>query len=132
MSYVGSNYQSLKYRRFTSTGSKDIGIIEKIICDDCTTPLHKDLLKLKLVSSSRSSNIITGLPELRLQDFQKINLSKYLWVHLEGRNRENLLQILQFLRDKEQVKFSVEVEKVGRGFEDFIPFPDLVLISKVK
>ncbi|XP_023342808.1 ketohexokinase [Eurytemora carolleeae] len=71
-----------------------------------------------------------GLPELTLEDFKKIDLTKYLWVHLEGRNRENLLQILEFLTNQDQVRFSVEVEKVGRGFEEFIQFPDLVLISK--
>ncbi len=68
---------------------------------------------------------------MTLEDFKKIDLTKYLWVHLEGRNRENLLQILEFLTNQDQVRFSVEVEKVGRGFEEFIQFPDLVLISKV-
>ena len=28
-------------------------------------------------------------------------------------------------------KFSVEVEKVNRGFEDFMPYADLVFVSKV-
>ena len=32
---------------------------------------------------------------------------------------------------EKKVKFSVEVEKVNRGFEDFIPFGDVVFISKV-
>lgn len=68
---------------------------------------------------------------MTLEDFKKIDLTKYLWVHLEGRNKENLLQILEFLTNQDQVRFSVEVEKVGRGFEEFIQFPDLVLISKV-
>ena len=34
-------------------------------------------------------------------------------------------------RSDNRPKFSVEVEKVGRGHEQFIPYADLVLISKV-
>jgi len=49
---------------------------------------------------------------------------------MEGRNRETLLEILQYLKETNQVKFSVEVEKVNRGFEDFIPYADIVFVSK--
>ena len=55
----------------------------------------------------------------------------YSWVHMEGRNRETLLEILQYLKETNQVKFSVEVEKVNRGFEEFIPYADIVFVSKV-
>ena len=51
---------------------------------------------------------------------------------MEGRNRETLLEILQYLKETNQVKFSVEVEKVNRGFEDFIPYANLVFVSKVR
>ena len=50
---------------------------------------------------------------------------------MEGRNRETLLEVLKYLNEAKQTKFSVEVEKVGRGFEDFIPFADIVFVSKV-
>ena len=53
------------------------------------------------------------------------------WVHLEGRNRETILEVLKYLKEKQLVKFSVEVEKVNRNFEDFIPYADIVFISKV-
>ena len=50
---------------------------------------------------------------------------------MEGRNRETLLEVLKYLNEANQTKFSVEVEKVGRGFEDFIPWADIVFVSKV-
>lgn len=53
------------------------------------------------------------------------------WIHLEGRNRETLLDVLKYLSAANQTKFSVEVEKVNRGFEDFIPYADIVFVSKV-
>ena len=55
----------------------------------------------------------------------------FSWIHLEGRNRETLLEVLKYLHEAKQTKFSVEVEKVGRGFEDFIPWADIVFVSKV-
>ena len=55
----------------------------------------------------------------------------FSWIHLEGRNRETLLEVLKYLNEAKQTKFSVEVEKVGRGFEDFIPLADIVFVSKV-
>lgn len=39
--------------------------------------------------------------------------------------------LLQHLASQQEVRVSVEVEKVGRGFEDFIPLADVVFVSKV-
>ena len=85
-------------------------------------------------ASSGSRTIIhtnLGLPELSLDHFTSLDLTHFSWIHLEGRNREVLLQVLQYLNKKREVKFSVEVEKVNRGFEDFIPYGDVVFVSKV-
>ena len=60
-----------------------------------------------------------------------MELRDFSWVHVEGRNKANVLDILAYLDQEKKVKFSVEVEKVNRGFEDFIPFGDVVFISKV-
>jgi hypothetical protein len=69
-----------------------------------------------------------------------VDLDEYAWIHLEGRNRENVLQILAYLASqrisrladgKPAFRVSVEVEKVNRNFEDFIPHADVVFISKV-
>ena len=72
------------------------------------------------------------MPELNLQDLRKLQVQDYNWIHLEGRNRENLLLMLEYLaKQQDPVKVSVEVEKVGRNFEDFIPLADVVFVSKV-
>ena len=72
------------------------------------------------------------MPELSLQDLRKLQLEDFSWIHLEGRNRENLLLMLEYLANQDFIKVSVEVEKVGRSFEDFIPLADVVFVSKVK
>jgi len=88
-----------------------------------------------LASRSTGSRTIVhtnlGLPELNLQDLRKLQIADYSWIHLEGRNRENLLLMLEYLaKQQDSVKVSVEVEKVGRNFEDFIPLADVVFVSK--
>jgi len=87
-----------------------------------------------LASSSSGSRTIVhtnlGLPELTLQDLQKVQLEDFSWVHLEGRNREKLILMLDYLAKENSVRVSVEVEKVGRNFEDFIPLADVVFVSK--
>ena len=66
-----------------------------------------------------------------MEDFIKVDLHDFSWVHIEGRNKLNVQKILSYLNQKKTVKFSVEIEKVNRGFEEFIPFGDVVFISKV-
>jgi hypothetical protein len=66
-----------------------------------------------------------------LEDFKKVELRDFSWVHIEGRNKANVLQILAYLYREKKIKLSEEVEKVNRGFEDFMPFGDVVFISKV-
>ena len=68
---------------------------------------------------------------MTLEDFRQVNLTDFSWVHVEGRNKANVIQILNYLRQVKKVRFSVEVEKIKRGFEEFIPFGDVVFISKV-
>ena len=72
-----------------------------------------------------------GLPELTLEDFKRLDLENYSWVHLEGRNKDTVLEALKFIKQSRKVRLSVEVEKVNRGFEEFIPHADVVFISKV-
>ena len=73
-----------------------------------------------------------GLPELTLEDFKRLDLENYSWVHLEGRNKDTVIEALKYIKQSKKVKLSVEVEKVNRGFEEFIPHADVVFISKVK
>ena len=97
-------------------------------------PAHTCPNSVVLASAATGSRTIVhtnlGLPELTLKDLQAVPLDGLAWVHLEGRNRTNLLAMLDYLANQDSVKVSVEVEKVGRGFEDFIPLADVVFVSK--
>lgn len=60
-------------------------------------------------------NYIKDLPEVSFQHFRtKINLQQYHWIHFEGRNPENLVQIVRYIRQVDSAKrliLSLELER---------------------
>merc|ERR1712037_1003947 len=122
-------------------GDADTDFVLRGMEEDCVEvspacPRHEGHIcpnSVVLASSATGSRTIVhtnlGLPELSLQDLHKVQVEDYSWIHLEGRNRENLLLMLEYLAKQDSVKVSVEVEKVGRNFEDFIPLADVVFVS---
>lgn len=72
-----------------------------------------------------------NLPELTLSDFQTLNLQDYSWIHFEGRNMANVKEMIRYTKNNcPELPVSVEVEKVGRNYEELIPLADVVLMSK--
>ena len=57
------------------------------------------------------------------------NVENYSWVHFEGRNKDSIPGMVKCLEGS-GCPVSIEVEKVGRGYEDLIPFGDVVMVSK--
>ncbi|XP_056134880.1 ketohexokinase isoform X3 [Lampris incognitus] len=75
------------------------------------------------------SNIATGsrtilhmnrnLPDVTADDFSKVDLSQYKWIHLEGRNADEQVKMIQKvvlynskLPEEHKITISVEIEKV--------------------
>ncbi|XP_059094891.1 ketohexokinase-like [Tigriopus californicus] len=72
-----------------------------------------------------------NLPELTLSDFQTLNLKEYSWIHFEGRNLINVKEMIRYTKIHfPGLTVSVEVEKIGRNYEEFVPLADVVLMSK--
>ena len=73
-----------------------------------------------------------NLPELTVKQFRSLiegNLENYTWVHFEGRNKDSIPAMVECLEGS-GCPVSIEVEKVGRGYEELIPFGDVVMVSK--
>ena len=73
-----------------------------------------------------------NLPELTVNQFRSLieaNLENYSWIHFEGRNKDSIPDMVKILEGS-GCPVSVEIEKVGRGYEELIPFGDVVIISK--
>ena len=71
----------------------------------------------------------TGLPELTVSDFSRLALSDFGWIHFEGRNVENVA-VMAEMASRGRVRISVEVEKLGRRYDDILPHVDTVFVSK--
>ena len=56
-------------------------------------------------------------------------MENYSWVHFEGRNKDSIPAMVECLEGS-GCPVSIEVEKVGRGYEELIPFGDVVMVSK--
>ncbi|KAK0092993.1 hypothetical protein PV326_000168 [Microctonus aethiopoides] len=83
------------------------------------------------------------LPELTPDDFEKLNLDDYSWIHFEGR-RCNVPRILTFMQsiecynenlkatspNKQTITVSVELEKASSELLDLLPYADVAFISK--
>lgn len=71
------------------------------------------------------------LPELSAEDFCRIPVSHYDWLHFEGRNVPELAKMLAYTRDNIiDQPVSLEIEKVREGLEDLIPQVDLVMFPR--
>lgn len=108
--------------------------------DNC--PRHPDTLcpySTIIVNSQNGSRTIIhtnkNLPELTAEEFDRLDLSQYSWIHFEGRNTDEVIKMISMVeehnkRSNERITVSVEVEKVNRGFEALMPWGDVVFVSK--
>jgi len=101
------------------------------VVNGCDTPISS-----VIVNAQNGSRTIIhtnkNLPELTVDQFQSMieaNVENYSWVHFEGRNKDSIPGMVKCLEGS-GCPVSIEVEKVGRGYEDLIPFGDVVMVSK--
>lgn len=96
---------------------------------DSTTPTSH--ITLSGHSASRTIVHYRDLPELGLADCQRVDLSTYDWLHVEGRNIAVTHAFLQHVRQhRPALPVSLEIEKPREDIESLIPLADYVLFSK--
>jgi len=72
------------------------------------------------------------LDEYPFAAFQQIDLTSFDWLHVEGRNVEATLAMLEHAhRLKPELKCSIEIEKPRPGIEQLFPHTDLLLCSRL-
>jgi len=95
---------------------------------DAVTPTSYVLLSE--ASGSRSIVHFRDLPEYRAEDFLKLDLRRFSWVHFEGRAIDQLLPMLSRVRGVCRLPVSLEVEKPRAGIEEMFEQADLLLFSQ--
>ncbi|XP_048506350.1 ketohexokinase-like isoform X2 [Athalia rosae] len=104
---------------------------------------------LSLTSGSRTIlHHNPSLPELTFEDFAKLNLEEYCWIHFEGRNVTTVLSMIKHvetynnsLKNSTQndnstdsfhlpITISVELEKSNEQLLDLLPYVDVAFVSR--
>ncbi|KAG1973153.1 ketohexokinase [Pimephales promelas] len=78
-----------------------------------------------------------NLPDVSVEDFSKVDLSQFKWVHWEGRNADEQVKMIEMVREynskqeeKNRITISVEIEKTREPLYQLFPLGDLVFVSK--
>ncbi|KAM4695209.1 ketohexokinase isoform 1-T1 [Discoglossus pictus] len=94
-----------------------------------------------LVNTSNGSRTVTlydtNLPDVSAEDFEKVDLTQYKWIHWEGRNADEQVKMISRVEEhnktcdtKHRIYISVEIEKVKGDLYQLFQHGDLVFVSK--
>ncbi|XP_072332480.1 ketohexokinase isoform X3 [Scyliorhinus torazame] len=94
-----------------------------------------------IVNHSNGSRTVilsdTNLPDVNSEDFRKIDLSLYKWIHWEGRNASEQVAMIQQVEQynatvptERQITTSVEIEKTREPLYQLFGHGDVVFVSK--
>lgn len=83
-------------------------------------------------TGSRTIVHYRDLPEYDFEHFRAIDLTRFDWIHFEGRNVEMTQRMLEWVKKQHPTQpCSLEVEKPRPGIERLFAYPDLLLFSRV-
>uniref|UniRef100_UPI0037E99224 ketohexokinase n=1 Tax=Semicossyphus pulcher TaxID=241346 RepID=UPI0037E99224 len=133
-------------------GSLSAGPVADFILEDfqkfhIDVSLVSEHAQCVLPASVVISNISTGsrtilhmnrnLPDVTAEDFSKVDLQQFKWIHWEGRNAEEQVKMIQqvvkynsSLPQQQRIIISVEIEKTREPLYQLFPHGDVVFVSK--
>ncbi|XP_070815956.1 ketohexokinase isoform X3 [Chaetodon trifascialis] len=133
-------------------GSLSAGPVADFILEDfqkfhIDVSLVSEHAQCVLPASVVISNISTGsrtilhmnrnLPDVTEEDFSKVDLHQFKWIHWEGRNAEEQVKMIQqvamynsTLPPQQRITVSVEIEKTREPLCQLFPHGDVVFVSK--
>ena len=91
--------------------------------------LPTSYISLSAETGSRTIVHYRDLPEYDFDVFDALDLSRYDWLHFEGRNIGELGSMLEKARQA-GVPCSLEAEKPREGIENLFDLPDVLLFSR--
>ncbi|XP_064220012.1 ketohexokinase isoform X3 [Aotus nancymaae] len=94
-----------------------------------------------IVNNSNGNRTIvlhdTSLPDVSAKDFEKVDLTRFKWIHIEGRNASEQVKMLQRIDmhnarqpPEQKIWVSVEVEKPHEELFHLFGYGDVVFVSK--
>ncbi|XP_008297312.1 ketohexokinase isoform X2 [Stegastes partitus] len=89
------------------------------------------------MGSLSAGPVAENLPDVTAEDFSKVNLHKFKWIHWEGRNADEQVKMIQqvvaynsTLPQQQKITVSVEIEKTREPLYQLFPHGDVVFVSK--
>ncbi|XP_066864028.1 ketohexokinase isoform X4 [Kogia breviceps] len=111
----------LRYTVFQTTGSVPISTVISSEASGSRTILHA----------------YRNLPDVSAKDFEKVDLTRFKWIHIEGRNASEQVKMLQRIEQhnarqppEQKIRVSVEVEKPREELYQLFGYGDVVFVSK--
>ncbi|XP_052602058.1 ketohexokinase isoform X1 [Peromyscus californicus insignis] len=78
-----------------------------------------------------------NLPDVSAKDFEKVDLTRFKWIHIEGRNASEQVKMLQRIEQynakqplPQRVRVSVEIEKPREELFQLFGYGEVVFVSK--
>ncbi|XP_034369948.1 ketohexokinase isoform X2 [Arvicanthis niloticus] len=78
-----------------------------------------------------------NLPDVSAKDFEKVDLTQFKWIHIEGRNASEQVKMLQRIEEynakqpvPQKVRVSVEIEKPREELFQLFSYGEVVFVSK--
>ncbi|XP_064350731.1 ketohexokinase isoform X2 [Camelus dromedarius] len=111
----------LSYTVFQTTGSVPISTVIVNEASGSRTILHA----------------YRNLPDVSAKDFEQVDLTRFKWIHIEGRNASEQVKMLQRIEQhnagqppEQKIQVSVEVEKPREELYQLFGYGDVVFVSK--
>ncbi|XP_021084892.1 ketohexokinase isoform X5 [Mesocricetus auratus] len=89
------------------------------------------------MGSLAPGHVAENLPDVSAKDFEKVDLTRFKWIHIEGRNASEQVKMLQRIQqyNSEQplparIRVSVEIEKPREELFQLFGYGEVVFVSK--
>ncbi|XP_068171231.1 ketohexokinase isoform X1 [Antennarius striatus] len=130
-----------------ATGPTSEFILEDFQKFQIDASLVSEHAQCDLPASVVISNVVTGsrtilhknrnLPDVSEEDFSKVDLRRFKWIHWEGRNADQQVRMIRrveayngTLPQQQRITVSVEIEKPREPLFQLFPYGDVVFVSK--
>ncbi|KAK7084882.1 hypothetical protein SK128_000024 [Halocaridina rubra] len=114
----------------------DVNTEYAVVHEGCECPASCVILS-EATGSRTIIHCNKDLPELAVDEFKKVNLSNFSWIHFEGRNVSNIREIIELVREynsshseSQPIIISVEIEKAKPEVEVLVPLADVIFVAR--
>ncbi|XP_031212134.1 ketohexokinase isoform X2 [Mastomys coucha] len=89
------------------------------------------------MGSLAPGHVAENLPDVSAKDFEKVDLTRFKWIHIEGRNASEQVKMLQRIEEHnakqplpQKIRVSVEIEKPREELFQLFSYGEVVFVSK--